>query len=286
MSSIQRLKARVTPTGGFSPTGSSREDRPDATAWAILLLAAVHPGSELLEPARTRLVHYQLNDGRVVISLNYPEVFWPTALAILAWHPSPAHQVYQTKAVEFLLNTTGKHWIRTSDSPVAHDTALRGWPWIEHTHSWVEATALAMLALYTVGRGEHARVKEAIALLLDRQLPHGGWNYGNTLVFGHELWPSPEDTGAALTALAGQVAEAAVQRSLEYLATRVTRIRTPIALGWSLLGLKAWGKLPKDAHAWIEETLRRESRYGEYDTASLCLLLASQVELQGLSPRH
>ena len=100
-------------------------------------------------------------------------------------------------------------------------------------------------------------------MILDRQLPHGGWNYGNTLVFGRELPPMPESTGAALAGLAGQVDRRAVARSLDYLRGEVDRFRTPISLGWSLLGLAAWDLWPSNGTALVERCLANQSRYGE-----------------------
>src|SRR5205823_8208613 len=73
----------------------------------------------------------------------------------------------------------------------------------------------------------------ALPIFLDRQLPHGGWNYGNTLMFGKELHPMPESTGAALSGLAGMVDQDNVSRSLDYLQGEVDRLRTPISLGRS-----------------------------------------------------
>jgi hypothetical protein len=110
-------------------------------------------------------------------------------------------------------------------------------------------------------------------MLLDRQLPHGGWNAGNTIVFGHELHPMPEGTGSALAGLAGAVDESEVARSLDYLHGEVDRLRTPISLGWSLIGLAAWGQWPTRGGALIERCLANQGRYGGYDTSSLCLLV-------------
>ena len=128
------------------------------------------------------------------------------------------------------------------------------------------------MALRMAGYGWHDRVHEAVRMLLDRQLPHGGWNAGNTIVFGHELHPMPEGTGSALAGLAGAVDEAEVARSLDYLHGEVDRLRTPISLGWSLIGLAAWGQWPTRGDALIERCLANQSRYGGYDTSSLCLL--------------
>jgi hypothetical protein len=128
------------------------------------------------------------------------------------------------------------------------------------------------MALRATGYGQHDRVREAIRMILDRQLPHGGWNYGNTLIFGRELHPMPENTGAALTGLAGVVDQEKVARSISYLQGEVSRLRTPISLGWSLLGLAAWNLWPSNGAALVERCLANQSRYGEYDTSALCLL--------------
>ena len=109
-------------------------------------------------------------------------------------------------------------------------------------------------------------------MILDRQLPRGGWNYGNTLVFGQELHPMPESTGAALAGLAGMVGRDKVIRSLDYLQGEVDRLCTPISLGWSLLGLAAWDLWPSNGAALVERCLANQSRYGDYDTSALCLL--------------
>ena len=140
-------------------------------------------------------------------------------------------------------------------------------------HSWIEPTALAVIALKATGHGDHDRVREAIRMMLDRQLPHGGWNYGNTLVFGRELHPMPESTGAALAGLAGQVEQGTVARSLDYLQDEVDRLRTPVSLGWALLGLAAWDRWPSNGAALVERCLANQARYGQYDTSALCLLL-------------
>jgi hypothetical protein len=128
------------------------------------------------------------------------------------------------------------------------------------------------MALRATGHGEHDRVNEAIRMMLDRQLPHGGWNYGNTLMFGKELHPMPESTGAALSGLAGTVGQEKVARSLEYLQGEADRLRTPISLGWTLLGLAAWEAWPANGHALVERCLANQSRYDEYDTSALSLL--------------
>ncbi len=274
---MKLLESRSLPEGGF-PARGGEPFRSDATAWAILVLSRRTPGHSLLGTARDRLTTAQDSDGRVSMSREHEEAYWPTALSVLAWHRSQAHEVHFSRGVQFLLKTTGQHGSKNSDDPAGHDPSIPGWPWIESTHSWIEPTALSVLALQMTGHGQHNRVREGIRMMLDRQLPHGGWNYGNTTVYGRELHPMPESTGAALAGLAGQVEKKTVARSLDYLQGEVDRLRTPISLGWGLLGLAAWDLWPSNGAALVERCLGNQARYGEYDTSALCLLLLAAVE--------
>jgi hypothetical protein len=269
------LQDRLLPDGGFAEHRGSAY-RTDATAWAILALAD-RSCIDTISRARSRLAAGQLEDGRVSISVEHPRAFWPTALAALAWHGSVSHKDHQDRAISFLLQTAGRHWERKPDDVWSHDAAIRGWPWIENTFSWVQPTALALLALRLSGNSGHSRAREAMRMIMDRQLPHGGWNYGNAIVYGQELYPQPESTGMALAAIAGGVERKEVELSIRYLNTG--RYRTPLSLGWALLGLGAWGERPRGAQKWIVESLHRQGKYGEYGTTLLSLLiLAYQSE--------
>jgi hypothetical protein len=271
---IDRLWERGLPEGGFAAKIGGNY-RPDSTAWAVLALSAAGTKDNHLEPSRARLVDSQLKDGRVCALPEFPDTYWPTPLAILAWQGSQYQLEAQLHAIEFLIHTTGLHWKRRDDSPVANDPGIQGWPWIANTHSWVEPTAISLIALERAGYGTHKRANEATHMLMDRQLSHGGWNYGNTVVFDQELRPMPENTGMALNALAGRVTEEKVTRSLHYLEFQIKKLRTPLSLGWSLLGLGAWGKRPDHAEKSILESLELKKIYGDYDTSLLALLILS-----------
>lgn len=266
------LRQRARRDGGFANMAGG-EYRVDATAWAILALSAAETDQDPIERARASLADRQQGDGRVCISADHPETFWPTPLAVLAWHGSPAHREPQSRAVRFLLAATGTHWEKKADSPITHDTSLRGWPWIADTHSMVEPTSLSLLALRVAGQGGHERAREAVRMLMDRQLPKGGWNYGNTLVYGQELYPQIENTGLAMCAVAGDVLPQEVRSSLEYLAASIRNIRSPLSLGWGILGLGAWERRPSRARDWIMESVKGQEKYGPYDTTLISLLI-------------
>lgn len=276
---LNEIWARSLPDGGFAarPGGAYR---PDATAWAVLALrmGGIEP-QRLIAPMH-RLGESQMEDGRLALSPEHPDVFWPTPLSILSWHRHPEFNRCLSRAVSFLLKTSGTHFRRDPDSPGGHDTSIRGWGWTEGTHSWVEPTSLSMIALRLAGYGDHNRVSEGARLLLDRQLSKGGWNYGNTSVFGTELASMPESTGLALSALSGLTDRQQVSHSIDLLKESIRTLKTPLSLGWAILGLSAWGERPGDASAMIDQCLGRQSRYGAYDTPMIGLLLAA-LKAQG-----
>ena len=165
---------------------------------------------------------------------------------------------------------------------MAHDTTIIGWPWIADTHSWVIPTSMAITALQISGIENHERITQGVLMLLNRQLPHGGWNSGNTLVFGKELLPLPECTGIALQALAGNTERHSIQKSLDYLLEELPRLHTPISLGWTLLGLSAWGLKPPNTDELVQTSLQLQKRHGPYSLPSLVILLCAAQASEGL----
>lgn len=261
---LGELCGRVQAEGGFAerPGGPCR---PDSTSWAIMALKAADSRHELADAARTQLASCQLKDGRVPVSNEAPDAFWPTPLAVLAWHDSSAYQQHRNQAVGFLLQTGNK---LLKDSP-----AKRGWPWTAGTHLWVVPTSLAVMALSSAGHGGHQRVGEGVDVLMSLQLPGGGWNCGSTVVFDRVQLPQADCTGVALAALAGRVPRERVQQSLDYLAAQVSRIRTALSLGWGILGLGAWGVIPPSVVDLVAESYQLQQKYGPYDSSLLSLLM-------------
>jgi hypothetical protein len=279
---IETIQDRSLPKGGFAPyRGGSF--RPDATAWAVLALEAYGVNRNPTRMACRRLAQSQGTDGRVPVVESHPQSFWPTSLALFAWNKIPGFKQELNLAIKFLLSNRGQHQPKKENGMLGHDSSIEGWPWVENTHSWIEPTSLAVLALTACGYAQHERVSEAVRMILDRQLPSGGWNYGNTFVFGKELPPIPESTGHALCALAGFAEADEVGLSIDYLKREATRIRTPLALSWSLFGLTAWSRGPLQARDWILESLALQSKYGAYDTALLSQLIVAYVKSGDLS---
>jgi hypothetical protein len=136
--------------------------------------------------------------------------------------------------------------------------------------------------LRSAGFDNHPRIHEATEMLINRQLPSGGWNYGNTMVFGQELQPMADSTGLALQSLTGLYPKEGLAKSLAYLETSTPDLRTPFSLGWGLLGLAAWAIRPTSTDYLIHKCLERQSLLGEYTTTSLCLLTLALMYPGGL----
>ena len=274
--SYDALIRRAAPDGAFA-AAEGEASRPDATAWAAMALFAANKAPELVAAARAARAAAQSPDGRLALVPERPEAAWPTSLALMAWLPDPARAENVSRAAAWLLAHPGSHWPKSSEEQavIGHDTSLSGWTWIDGAHSWVEPTALAMLALGALAAPPAAALAEATRLLLDRQLPGGGWNYGNTRIFRNTLLPVPESAGHALAALAGRAGPGDVAPSLAYLQGSQCAVATPLAAAWRAFGLGAWGLAGQDAVGLCLTALERQSRYGPYDTPQLAQCLAA-----------
>jgi hypothetical protein len=210
------------------------------------------------------------NDGSLGITLSQSDPHWPTGWAVLAWRGADAAATAKEqkslftanieRAVAWILSVEG-HSLPQAEY-TGHDTSLRGWPWVEGTHSWIEPTAIDLLALRATDHGDHPRAREAVRLIVDRLLSHGGCNYGNTTVLGQELVPHLEPTGLAMIALAGEVDPLGrIERSLAYLADTISPRTTAASLSYALLGLAAHKRMPAGIEprlaAAAAQTLRR-----------------------------
>jgi hypothetical protein len=129
-----------------------------------------------------------------------------------------------------------------------------------------------------VGEANHSRTREAVQLLVDRLLPSGGCNYGNTIVLGQELLPHVQPTGLVLAALADEpLDEPRIERSLAYLEQELSAETTTASLCYGLLGLAAYDRSPADRLTWIEAAYEREVERGA-STYRLALLALAASE--------
>ena len=176
-------------------------------------------------------------------------------------------------AIEWLLRTEGQTF-KSNPALYGHNTRLKAWSWVKGTHSWIEPTTYAILALRAAGQAQHPRTREGVSVLLDRAMSYGGWNYGNCKMFGSELRPFPAQTGMALAALAGEPRYDCVDKAIEFLHRELPRVRTPFSLAWGLIGASAWNALPDSAHSWLAECAQRVAQKQSQPLFDALLLLA------------
>jgi hypothetical protein len=275
---ISFILSRRDHDGGF-PEIQGGDYRPDATAWVTLCLDAYQTHSDIAAAARAKLRSTQKADGSIPLSVDHPEAFWPTFPSVLAFSGDPESKGAHAKAIDFLVSTTGRHSPKLEDDPTGHDTTIQGWPWIDQTHAWVEPTAMAISALTEAGLAHHGRTLDGIKLLLDRQLTNGGWNYGNTAIYGKQLNPMPAPTGMALWALADHVELSQITESLKYLQEQLGRLKTPLSLGWAFKGLSAWNIKIEKGYELAVACLDRQQKYGPYNTSQTAILLLAMAML-------
>ena len=163
---LVELRRALRDDGGF-PERAGGSFSPAATAWAALALAR-DPGSlPVAIRAAERLAKVQQPDGRVAVAVGHADAVWPTPLALLAWQATDSFPEPRDRAERFLLGVSGTviggGEKSVGSAVVGHDGTIPGWPWILGTHSWVEPTALAVLALRRAGRASHLRVQEGYA---------------------------------------------------------------------------------------------------------------------------
>jgi len=261
--------------------GSSGAVEPAALA---ALALAGHGHDAGAERARRWLLGRQAPDGSLGIDNRHATPHWPTALATLAWRCAPPkpedlaaeYTAAMGRATAAILASAGKTHPQPAD--MGHDTTLVGWTWADGTHSWQEPTAMCVLALKATGAGDHPRAREGVRLLVDRLLPDGGCNYGNTSVLGQTLKPHLEPTGVTLLALAGESDPSGrLERSIAYARETAPSCRAAASLAWGLLGLAAHGQLPQSAGDWLAESYEL-TRRGAFLPRRTLLALAALGE--------
>ncbi|HOY67154.1 MAG TPA: terpene cyclase/mutase family protein [Candidatus Ozemobacteraceae bacterium] len=229
-----RLLALRRPEGGF-PYFENGPASVEPTIHAVLagLSGTVDP-TELVA-SLDWLATVVKSDGSVTGSPAAPvEGAWLTAPYALVM--TKAGRTAQAAAALAFLERFASITVQNTNQSEL-DGSLVGWPWTDGAFSWVEPTAWGVLAFEAAGKRDAPRAVEGRSLLLDRQIPSGGWNYGSKKSFGKELIPFPDTTAYALMALAGHVPAETLQNSIGFLERDAEAQESPYSLALSLLAL-------------------------------------------------
>jgi hypothetical protein len=241
------LMANHNPGGGwgYAPGEASCVE---PTAAATLALRDDPPSSEVYLEALAWLRAAQHRDGGWGVGDGDEVGGWQTAWGLLALGKSGDIADAVAGGVEWLLRVEragpDADSLEVSRQVLEIDAALRGWPWLPGEATWVEPTALAMMALGAVPRTSeiNARLDESARYLSDRRCRGGGWNVGNPVMFSQALPPRACPTAWALLALADVDRDAIRGEDLEALRSDMESDGGALALGWGLLALRTLGQ--------------------------------------------
>jgi hypothetical protein len=155
------------------------------------------------------------------------------------------------------------------------DNTLRGWSWLEDTFSWVEPIAWSLLALKKSSalpqREQSARIEEAERMLFDRVCRTGGWNHGNSNMFGQELNADIPATALALLALQDRREHPSVQKSIEYLTRQRLAEPAGMALSLTSICLRVYGRSTADVDERLAALAETHSFFNNQHVAAMAL---------------
>ncbi len=252
------VRRRLPGRGGWSHNGTQFAAEP--TALALLALRTFPPGMESVEHGFHRLISHQRPDKLWSASGDSADVnLWATALvlnALMIFGRYPRTVIASLKAL-LRFRPSEASWLvrlkfRLSDQHIRFDPKKYGWPWVAGTVSWVLPTSMALIALtraerggLTAGAKYDARVRLGAEMLLDRACVGGGWNAGNSVVYGVPLRPHIDATSIALSALRLYYRHRTVRESLTWLLGCV-RSLSPYSLAWLIVAIAQYEDVEAD----------------------------------------
>lgn len=218
----------------------------EATAAAVVSLRphAAHMASR--DRGVDWLLQSQLANGAWGLRQGDAEGGWHTAWALLALRHLRSAGNFVDSAVTWL--AAMEVW-RPESAEVQDDlreisgidSSVYGWPWMPGEATWVEPTALAMLALADSSADEVVadRLALAIRFLIARRCRDGGWNVGNPIMLGADLPPRAHPTAWSILALTRLAPEAILAQDTDALRREARRDGGALALAWSVFALPA-----------------------------------------------
>ena len=188
-------------------------------------------------------------DGGWGYNRDDKESGWHTAWAVIALGRSEFSDKKLKNGIKWLLNTkalqiTGDERVRSAKRILAIDSSLYGWPWFCGQASFIEPTALSLIALQSaINSGSaHERLHNALRYIEDRRCPGGGWNVGSPMMFNVPLPARAHPTAWVLLALSCLAPETILPEDVRALRSDMLQEGGALALAWGLLALRTLGK--------------------------------------------
>lgn len=284
---VQLLLNQQNADGGWGAV-SRKVSSTEATAFAVMALESLQR-KELQKNVAAGLdwlSHHQNSDGSWRLNDVTPSGSWSTAIAILCLSMFPEHRDRALQGARWALTQEGNSvgWLGslimrfTGQKDVNRiNMDLKGWPWASGSFSWVEPTSYFLIGLKKLrtslaGTNVNERIRQGELMIYDRVCEDGGWNYGNSNVYGEALWPYPDTTALALIALQDNPHTSANQKSLEILEKSLNDTRSGLALSWSIICFQLYGRAVGTWRQLLVERFDETKFLGETKSLALAVL--------------
>jgi hypothetical protein len=253
---VNLLVSAQNPDGGWGWT-RGQNSTTECSSLALLALASLNDDKQALSIRRGLdwLTKRQNADGSWPLIDSQTVGSWATSMAMLALTLWPEYQTHVVRAGKWVLMQEGNKptflanlllMLSFKKKPVILNEDLIGWPWMAGTFSWVEPTSYFLIALKRIqrqlaGTNVNERIRQGELMIYDRMCDGGGWNYGNSVVYGEKLWPYVDITAIALIAL--QDCHGAPENRISFAALQnaVKTVNSGLALSWSAICYEIYG---------------------------------------------
>jgi hypothetical protein len=239
-----------------------------------------------IQKAEKWLIERQNADGSWPMAEGLKGPSWSTAFAMLALSESTKSTEHVIRAGRWALEQEGSTIgllaklvlaLQFQKRAVHLNEDLIGWSWTPDTFSWVEPTSYFLIALKKLKRqlppkAFQERVPQGELMIYDRMCENGGWNYGNSSVYGERLWPYPDVTAVALIALQDHRERKENQMSLQALGEMAKNTGSGLALGWTALCYVLYGKDGAALKRLLEQRFGKTRFLGETKAIALSML--------------
>jgi len=275
------------PDGGWGAVPGKKSNT-EVTALALLALKSVAkaPAEPAAQKAEKWLIDRQNADGSWPLNDSLKGPSWSTALAIVALSDRADLRDRLVKAGNWALEQEGSKpgilanlilALTFQKKAVQLNEDLVGWSWTPNSFSWVEPTSYFLLALkkirrHLAGKSIAERIQQGELVIYDRMCDNGGWNYGNSSVYGDQLWPYPDITAIALVALQDHQERKENQLSLRALGEMAKYTDSGLALSWSAICLSLYGQDSAQLRQRLVQRFAKTKFLGETKAIALGVL--------------
>jgi hypothetical protein len=266
---------------GYAPLQSSAIE---PTSALLLALRDIANCAQSSQRAIEWLRRAQNSDGGWGFNLNDAESGWQTAWAVLALRLTAGEGDGSRRGAKWLLNVQTMQLtpatIQFSMKTLKIDPYLRGWPWLPGEATWIEPTALSVLALVSEADiASSARMNEAIQYFQDRRCPRGGWNVGNPIMFNSALPAGAHTTALVLLALSKLAPKRINPEDIKVLRSEMGRGGGILGLAFGLLALRTLGEDDPLAEVRLSEMQGQNGGWADdlYKTAVVLMALRGKI---------